>query len=44
MPFEGFFKNSVRNGYLKSRLSSEEKKPTPSTNFSLLSLRKSEQQ
>ena len=36
-------KNSVKNGYLKSRNLSEEKKPTPSTNILLLSYPKSEQ-
>ena len=37
------FKNSVKNGWLKSRNLSGEKKPTPSTNIPLLSFRKSEQ-
>ena len=36
-------KNSVKNGLLKRRNLSEEKKPTPSTNMPLLSYRKSEQ-
>ena len=36
-------KKSVKNGYLKSRNLSEGKKPNPSTNIPLLSLRKPEQ-
>ena len=36
-------KNFVKNGYLKSRNLSEEKKTTPITNIPLLSYRKSEQ-
>ena len=43
IPFEWEFKKSVKNGYLKSRNLSEGKKPNPSTNIPLLSLRKPEQ-
>ena len=42
--FQRLLKNSVKNGFVKSRNLSEEKKPTPSTNIPLLSLRKLEQQ
>ena len=37
-------KNFVKNCLLKSQILSEEKKPTPSSNVSLLSYQKSEQQ
>ena len=41
--FQMILKKSVKNGYLKSRNLSEEKKTHPSTNIPLLSYRKSEQ-
>ena len=41
--FEWYLKKFRQNGKLKRRTLSEENKPTPSTNISLLSLRKSEQ-
>ena len=36
-PFECYKKNAVKNGWLKSRNLSEDKKTTPSTNIPLLS-------